>query len=357
MSWAAPASETQPNQAVVRAVLRRQKSLEKLYWRFNRPRLDVYARAAVRVIIYRLIAAAIAIAAITLFAFVGIVAGNVGYPRWMPLKDIHGPRLRSAETHAAPELARWILVFIVLGLILVAIPRAHRWIFRLTMLGGAALGYSQRHLPPFPRSAVAADITKWFASIASRILRPGTPTSITVAAIPLVIGAVAAYVLYRITYRLTWQTTDFIPRRPVNHNHSTFSSVNVVRRIAAVPIAAILLFSGLWMAESVRARLPGAHYLTLISWYSRPSVTAWVLAAAIIAWIICTPHPQGLRWLLILLLFGITAYAFSPRVYLLRVPAALPATAPGAFWALIMIYLLVIGFGFSLVAMVLDWPD
>ncbi len=354
MSWAAPASGTQPDQAAMRAVLRRRKSPEKLYWRLSRPRLQEYARAAAMVVIYRLIAAAAAIAALTLFAFLGIVAGNVGRPRWLPLKDIHVPRVRAAEAYAAAQLAHWVPVFIVLGLILAAIPSAHRWIFRLTMLGGAALGYCQRHLPPFPRSA-AADITKWSASVVSRILRPGVPMSITAAVVPLVIDAVVAYVLYRIAYRLTWQSAGFIPRRPVSHIHSTFSSVNVARRLAAVPVTAIVLFCAVWIAESVRARLRGAHYLTLVSWYNHPSVAAWVLAAAIIAWIICTPHPQGLRWLLILLLFGVTAYAFSPSVSLLRVPAALPAAAPGAFWALIMAYLLLIGFGFSVVAALLDW--
>jgi hypothetical protein len=356
MSWAAPASEAQANTVVIGAMLRRRKSLEKLYWRFNRPRPVVYARAAAKLAIYRLAAAVVAIVAITLFAFLGIVAGNVGHLRWPPLKYIHGLRIRVAETHAVVEAPRWVPVFIVLGLILVGIPRVHRWIFRLTMLGAGALGFYQRRFPSLPRWAAVADIAKRSAWIASRVLLPGSPSSAFSTVRPLAIALVAAYFLYRIAYRCTWRTTDFIPRRPVSHYYSAFNGVSVVRRAAAVPVAALVLSAALWLAESIRARLPGVHYLTPISWYSHPQVGAWVLAAVIIALIICTPHPQGLQWLLILLMFGITAYAFAPRVYLLRVPPALPTAAPDAFWALIIAYLLVAGFGFSLVSILLDWP-
>src|SRR6266702_1801191 len=101
MSWAAATSEGQEITAAVEAVLRRRRGPEELFWRLRRPRAHVYAREAVRVLIYRVAAAAAAVVAITLCAFLGMVAGNIGTPRWPPLALIGTRTVTLAAVHAA----------------------------------------------------------------------------------------------------------------------------------------------------------------------------------------------------------------------------------------------------------------
>ena len=71
--------------------------------------------------------------------------------------------------HAVTVTAAWMPAFIVLGLILVIIPRPRLWIFRVTMLGAGALGYCQRLLPFFPRSSAASVITERTAALTSHL--------------------------------------------------------------------------------------------------------------------------------------------------------------------------------------------
>ena len=329
------------------AMLRRRKSPAKLYWRLERPGPRKYARAVAHVIIYRAIAVAAASLAITLYAFLGVVAGNVSYPRWPAVRSIDGQTISLAEAHATAELNHWMPVFIVIGLILVSIPRAHLWIFRITMLSGVALGYYQRRLPPFPRSAVAIDIIRRTASLTSSIPRH---LAVSTAAVGLLVAvAVVARILYRTAYILTVRTTSFIPRRPRSHNYSAFSRTRLTRRLAAVPVTAVLLSVSLWIVQNIRAPLPGARYGV------QSSVTDWMLATVVAALIICTSPPRGYRWPLIALWTAITVYALSPHVRLLRIPSWLPA-ASNSFWVLVITYFLVIGFGFDLVTALLDWP-
>jgi hypothetical protein len=360
MSWAAPTSEGQEIPAAVEAILRRRKGPERLFWRLRRPRAHVYARAAVRVLLYRVAAAAAAIVAITLCAFLGMVAGNIGTPRWPPLTQLGMRTITPATVHAVTQFAAWVPAFTVLGVILVSIPRPRLWVFRLTVLAGAALGYCQRHLPPFPRSSLASAITERSASMAAHLpLRsPASSASVSPAAVASVvlIGAVVVgYAAYRYSFDLARRSTGHIPRRPLTHYRSTFTAVSLPRRLAAVPITAAVLAAGVWIAESIRAPLPGVHYWTFSFGYSPPSITACVLAALIVAWVICMPAPQGFRWLLILLIFGMAAYAFAPSVYLIPLPVTIAAASAGSFWALVVTYLCVTGFGYNLVAVLLDW--
>ena len=222
------------------------------------------------------------------------------------------------------------------------------------MLGEAGLGYYQPRLPRLPRSAVAADITGWTARLTASITKTASPSPVLFAVIPLVIVAVAAYVFYRYSYRFAARTAELIPRRPASHYYSSFRGVAMTRRLAAVPVAAALLSVDAWVVETQRASLPGVRYAHFLSGFGRPSPVEWAAAAVIVALVICAPHPQGQQWLLILLLFAITAYAFSPRVYLLPIPAWAPA-APAGFWVLAAAYALVTGLGFGLVSALLDW--
>jgi hypothetical protein len=365
MSRAAATSEGQEIPADVEAILRRRKGPERLYWRLRRPRAYVYAREAVRVLLYRVAAAAAAIVAITLCAFLGMVAGNIGTPRWPQLAQIGKRTVTGATVHAVTQFAAWMPAFTALGVILVIIPRPRRWVFGLTVLAGGALGYYQRHLPPFPRSAIASAITGRSASMAAHLplqlsVRSApvssAPVSATAVASAVLIGAVmVGYGAYRYSYDLARRSTGHIPRRPLTHYRSTFTAVSLPRRLAAVPIAAAMLAVGVWIAESLRAPLPGVHYWAFFFGYSPPSITVCVLAALIVAWVICMPAPQGFPWLLILPIFGMTVYAFAPHVYLIPLPAIIPAASPGSFWALVVTYLCVTGFGYNLVAVLLDW--
>jgi hypothetical protein len=173
----------------------------------------------------------------------------------------------------------------------------------------------------------------------------------------LVLAATAlGYVAYRYAYGFTVRSTGIFPRRTVSHYHSTFAGLSVLRRLAAVPVAAAVFVASVWIVESIRAPLPGVRYAAVLFGYGHPSDITWLLAALIVAWTVCLPRPNGFEWLFIALLVGLTAYAFAPHVYLIRLPAAIPAASPGSFWALVIAYLCVAGFGYNLLAALLDWP-
>jgi hypothetical protein len=329
-------------------MLRRRKSPAKLYWRLERPGLRKYARPVAHVIIYRAVAVAAASLAITLYAFLGVVIGNVSYPRWPAVRSIDDQTISLAEAHSTAELSHGVPAFIVLGLILVSIPRAHLWVFRITMLSGVALGYYYRRLPPFPQSALAIDIIRRTASLTRSIPRHLAVSPIAAVGL-LLAAAVVARVLYRTAYILTARSTSFIPRRPRSHNYSAFIRTELTRRLVAVPVTAVLLSVSLWIVQNIRAPLPGARYGV------QSSATDWMLATVVVALIICMPSPRGYRWPLITLWTAITVYALSPHVRLLRIPSWLPA-ASNSFWILVIVYFVVIGFGFDLVTALLDWP-
>lgn len=357
MSLAAPADERREDPAAIRTLLRRRRSAERLYWLLSRPRRRAYAIAIASLIFRRVIVAICVAAALALTAFLGIVAGNIGYPTWPAVKKINGLAIWHADTHAASQVGGWVPTFVVLGLVLACIPRPHRWLFRLTIFASAALGYYRRLIPAFPRSALALDVVRHVGSAAASVLRlsPG-PGSIEAAVTPLLLVLFVAFVLYRYAYGTTSRTTRLIPHRPASHLYSAFSAVNPARRVAAVPVAGALLSFSLWTAEGIRAHLPARVDQSLFLVHSTPSVTAWAVLTTGAALIICLPRPQGLQGLMILVLVAVTAYAFAPQVDLIRVPAWLPAT-PGGFWLVTILYFAVTGFGFDLLAWLLDWPS
>lgn len=290
---------------------------------------------------------------------ISIVLGNIGKPGWQqPITRLGGRALSQAVEHSAvqavTEFAAWMPVFIVLGVVLAVIPRPRRWIFRLTMLGAGALGYCRRLLPPLPRSSAASAVTGRTAAVVARLpLR--TPGSVAgTVTVVLMLAGVAAYVCYGYSYGFAVRSTGIMPRRPVTHYHSTFARLPVLERLAAVPLAAAVLTAVAWIAEGIRTQLPGVRYGDFLFGYSHPPALIWSLAALIVAWVICMPHPNGYQWLFIAVLLGVTTYAFFPHVYLISMPAVSP-TAGGSFWALVVAYLGVTGFGYTAVASLLDW--
>jgi hypothetical protein len=356
MSLAPPADERREDQAAIRTLLLRRQGAERLYWLLNRPRLRVYATAVASLVFRRFIVAICAAAALVPTAFLGVVAGNIGYPTWPALKKIDGRAIWHAEAHAASQVSGWVSAFLVLGLVLACIPRPHRWLFRLTILAGAALGYYRRLIPAFPRSALDLYIDRHAASVAARVALASWPGSAEAAIAPLLVAVFAAYVLYRYAYRFTIQTTGLIPHRPANQLYSPFSAVNPVRRVAAVPVAGALLSFSLWAAEGIRASLHTRVDQSLFFAHSAPSVTGWVVLSVGAALVICLPRPQGLQGLMILVLVAVTAYAFAPQVDLIGVPGWLPGPA-GGFWLVTILYFVVTGLGFDLVAWLLAWPS
>ncbi len=352
----APEDERREDLADIRTLLRQRQSAERLYWLLSRPRLRVYAIAIASLVFRRIIVAICAAAALALTAFLGVVAGNIGHPTWPAIKKIDGLAIWRAETHAASQVSGWVPAFLVLGFVLACIPRPHRWLFRLTILAGAALGYYRRLIPAFPRSALALYIGHHAASVAARVRLSSPPGSIEVAIAPLLLVLLVAYVLYRYAYGTTILTTRLIPHRPASHLYSPFSAVNPARRVAAVPVAGALLSFSLWTAEDIRASLPARVDESLFLAHSTPAVTGWVLLSAGAALMICLPRPQGLQGLMILVLVAVTAYAFAPQVDLIGVPVWLPAAA-GGFWLVTILYFAVTGLGFDVLAWLLDWPS
>src|SRR5215470_10040625 len=197
MSWAAPSAERRELPDAIEAKVSGRKTPERLYWRLQRPGAAAYARRARRVLLYRVVSAVAAIVAIALCAFLGMILGNIGNPRWPPIARIGLRTINLAVVHALTEFASWMPVFIVLGVILAIIPRPSLWIFRLAMLGAGALGYCQRRLPPVHWSGLASAITERTAATVGKLsLRPpASPEG--AAAVVLAAAIVAAYVGYR----------------------------------------------------------------------------------------------------------------------------------------------------------------
>ena len=368
MSKTAPAGVPERNPATVRAERRRDRRLAKLYWGLWRPRPGEYARAVAGIIICRVTAAVMASLAITLYAFLGIVLSNMSYPRWSTTKNIRdGWAISVAAVPAAVQLSRWVPAIVLFAVILICIPRANIWIFRLTILGGVALGFYQRYLPPFPQPAAMGDIVRrvtsaggWaqshLALLTSRMQvaqQQGSWAVLVYIGISLAIVLIA-YILYRNAYVLTVRTGSFFPRRPRSHKRSSLS-----RRLMAVLVTAGLLSADLWILQNIHSSLPAARYgaffeynhIAAIDWALAALGAALIIGAALITWV----RLRGDRWLWIAFLVAITFYAVSTHVYLLRLPAWIPP-APQSFWMIVITYFIVTAFCFDLVAALLDWP-
>src|SRR5690348_147710 len=304
MSWVGARGDRQENPAAVRAMPGWRKSPPRLYWQLKRPKPRVYMQAVGKLLVYRVVAAAAAGLAITLCALIGGVAGNMSVPRWSSLISIHARHFNSAASHAgevlnrwaesiqgqtiiaaisraAADLTRWVPAFMLLGLILVSVPRAHRWIFNLTLAGGLALGYYHRHLPPLPRSSAAEAITTRSASLSTQATRHLTKSSLAVAVLALILVAIVIYILYSNAFNLTRRTAGFIPHRQVSHYRSTFRAVSAMRRLVAAVITVVLLAVDLWIVRNIRMSLPGLQHGIFIIKHSQISVTGWVLAIVI----------------------------------------------------------------------------
>lgn len=373
MSGTAPAGVPERSPATVRAARRRDRRLAKLYWCLWRPRPGKYARAVAGITICRMIAAVMASLAITLCGFLGTVLGNMSYPRWPTTENLgDGWAISVAAAPAVVQLGRWVPAIVLFSVILISIPRPNIWIFRLTILGGLALGYYQRYLPPFPQPAAIGDIVRrvtsagsWaqshLALLTSRMQVAQQQASWVVLVYTGISLAIAliAYILYRSAYVLTVRTSSFFPRRPRSHDRSGFHVTSPSRRLVAALVTAGLLSADLWILQNIHSSLPAARYgaffeynhIAVIDWALAAFGAALIIGAALIAWV---PRFRGDRWLWIAFLVVITVNAVSTHVYLLYPPAWIPS--PQGFWMIVIIYFIVTAFCFNLVAALLDWP-
>jgi hypothetical protein len=311
--------------------------------------------------------------AITLCGFLGAVLGNMSYPRWPTTKNLgDGWAISVAAVPAVVQLSRWVPAIVLFGVILTSVPRPNIWIFRLTILGGVALGYYQRYLPPFPQPAAIGDIVRRVTSAGSwaqshlalltghmQVAQQQASWVVLVyIGISLVI-ALIIYILYRSAYVLTLRTGSFFPRRARSHNRSGFYVTSLSRRLMAVLVTAGLLSADLWILQNIHSSLPAARYGSFFE-YNHIAVIDWVLAAFGVALIIGAAlitwaRLRGDRWLWIAFLVAITVYAVSTNVYPLHLPAWIPP-APQGFWIIVITYFIVTAFCFDLVSALLDWP-
>jgi hypothetical protein len=123
----------------------------------------------------------------------------------------------------------------------------------------------------------------------------------------------------------------------------------------ATLVTTALLAVNLWLAENIRLSLPHTYYDTFFLANSYLSPMAWIIAIFVFAIAICVPRPQGYRWLLVVFMIAITAYAFLPYQILPPTLVGVPSV-PDSFWVLAVVYLLVTGLAFDLVGALLDWP-
>ena len=374
MSETAPAGVLQRSPASVRAARRRGRRLARLYWHLWRPRSAAYARAVAGIVICRVIAAVMAGAAIILFVFLGAVLGNMSYPRWPTTRNIEdGWAISVAVVPVVVQLSNWVPAIALFAVILISIPRARIWIFRLTIPASLALGFFQRLLPAFPQPAAVDDITRRLDAAASwaqghlvvlignmqaqQAQHTGSPVDWVA---PVYAGAallilLTAYSLYRKAYNLTLRTGKFFPRRPRTHNRSPFYVISRSRRLAAALVTAGVLSADLWILQNIHAALPAVHYGVASFGYNQITAIDWAALALGAALITCTPSPRGYLRLWVALLLGVTAYAASTHVHVLHLPTWIPP-APHSFWTIAIAYFIVTGFCFDLVSVLLDWP-
>jgi hypothetical protein len=365
--------------ATARQVRRRGKKFAELYWRLLRPRPAEYAKAAAGIAICRLVAAVMASLAITLCGFLGVVVGNMNDPHWPTRKNlVDGWAIGVAAVPAVVQLSRLIPAIVLFSAILISIPRAHIWFFRISLLGAMALGYCQRYLPTFPQLAATADATRKIALSASWTQRhlaalvgdmqvlqaqqtqhENAKQQVTWV-LPVYVAAsliifLLAYAFYRAAYVLTLRRGSLFPRRARIHSSSGFYVTALSRRIMAMLVTAGLLLIDLWLLQDIHSSLPAAHYGAAFSGYNHIAAVGCALAAFGAALMVCIPGPRGYRRLWVMLLVAVTAYPVTTHVYLLHLPAWIPP-APRGFWMIVITYLLVTGFCFDLVAALLEWP-
>jgi hypothetical protein len=355
MSGTAPAEESWVNAALVRAMLRKRKSTAVLYWRFVRPRARIYGVAWAKFVAYRTAAAVTAIIVLVFASFDGSMLGAVGYPRWPQSSKINAGMITAAVVQASSYSSRLAPVILALGLVLVIIPRPHRWHFAIVLLGVIALGYFASALPPLARSKLSDAISGRVASAAHTVLSQETGTTplyslVLLAGTIVVIG----YLLYRSCYTLALRTADLIPHRPRNHRRSTFMAVSVARRLIAAIVTGVLFAVSLWLVESGRLVLPVTRHATPGPWHVQFTLIEWMVLTVVAGLVVCGSRPNGNRWLLVALLTIMTVSAFWPH-NAFPLPVGISA-APFGFWPLVIAYFAVIGMAFDVAAALLDWP-
>lgn len=336
-------------------MLRRREGTAVLYWRFVRPRAQVYATSWAKFIGYRLAAAGVAIIALALSAFDGAMVGGVGYPRWPPLSEIDARAVSAAIVVASSFASRLGPVILALGIVLAVMPRLQRWHFRIALLCVTAFGYVERSLPQLSQTKWSAAISSRAASTAHSLLarQTGNASALLLLVLAVVIVAFADS-FYRAYYRIGIRTLDLIPHRPRNHRRSTFMAVSVVRRLIAAAVTAALLLLNLWLVDSGRALVSVIRPAGAGQWQSRFTLIEWTIIAVVAGFIVCGSRPNGSRWLLITLLTLVTFIAFWPYNEF-PLPAGIHA-APRYFWPLVVAYIAVTGVAFDLVTALLDWP-
>lgn len=354
MSGTTPADESRVKPALTGSLLRRRASTAVLYWRFVRPRVGVYAVAWARLVAYRIAAAVMAIIVLGLASLDGSLVGAIGYPHWRPPYVVDARTLTNAIVQAGSFSCRLAPVILMLGLVLVIIPRPHRWHFRMTVLGVVALSCFGSTLPSLAGSKLSAEISRQLSLAAnSAFSRETGPQALY--SLGLLAGTIAVitFPMYWYCYALAIRTADSIPHRPRNHRRSTFLAVSVARRLIAAIVAAIALAMGLWLVQSARQVLLIRH-ATQGPWHVQFTLIEWILITIVAGLTVSASRPNGSRWCLVALLTILTFIAFWPY-NAFPLPVGIPAAGHG-FWPLIIAYFLVTGLSFDLVTALLDWP-
>lgn len=353
MSQATPVDQSHGDAALITNMLRRRESTDVLYWRLKRPRARVYVGAVIRLVLYRAIAGAVAIAGLALLTLAGVAAGNIGYPRWSAFENMNARMVHAATIEALSGIGHLAPVVLALSLPLIIVPRPPRWLSVITQSGGAAAGYFQQVIPSFQVPALANAISHDTASLNSRIAHLVSTTSLPVALIPFTVAALAGYFFGQSAYRLAGNTVKFIPHRPASHYRSTFSAISTTRRATAAILIAGLLTADLWIAVNLRTLSPAVTDVGSYYWRQQLSPLQWAIIIIVAAVIICAPRPQGHKGLLEILLAAVTVYAVWPhRIF--PVPNGIPAI-PSSFWMLVVIYIAATGVMFDGAAALLDW--
>ena len=334
-------------------MLRRRKGTHILYWRLKRPRGRVYAVAIIKIVLYRIIAGALAVAGFELLILAGAAAGNIGYPRWAAFKHMNPRMVHAATVQALGEIGHVAPVALALGLPFVIIPRLPGLQAGITTWGAIAAGYFGRTIPPFHAPALSHDISSRFASLAVKIAQVAPVTTLHRALVPFVVALIAGSILHGFSSGLVKTTTTLIPHRPASHHYTTFNAVSEPRRFAATILTAGLLTIDLWIAQNFRARLPAVTEVGSYYWNHQLSLSLWIAMIVVVAIIICAPRPQGYQVILTLIVPAVAVYAFWPhRIF--PSPSGIPV-APFSFWILAVIYFVVTSIMFDGVTLLLDW--
>ena len=353
MSQAMPVGQSQRDAALIRKMLRRRRSTHVLYWRLKRPRARVYVGAVIRLVLYRVIAGAVAAVDLAISILAGAAAGNIGYPRWSAFEHMNPRIVHTATIQALSGFPHLAPAALALALPLVVIPRPPQWLFSMTLWAGVATGYFNRVIPPLQAPRLASEISRYMASVNSWVAHLTPTTSLPGALIPFAVVVIAGAVIDRSAYRLLRSTVNFLPHRPASHYRSTFSAVSPARRATAAILTTGLLIADLWISVNLRRLLHAFTDVGSYYWRQPLSILQSVIIITVVAVIICAPRPQGYRGLLILLLTAVTVYTVWPhRIF--PAPDGIPVM-PYNFWVLVLIYIVTTGVIFDSVSALLDW--